>query len=101
MTKTPTGQEISIEINSGVGTAELVRGSMRKLRLEDGDLLVVRVDARVELRHTVRALFSDLVEQTGKRAVAVIIPLDYEIESMTHAQARDLLDAILERKPNP
>lgn len=94
----PKGQSISVTIPSDVGV-ELVHGSMKALSIEPGDLVVVRLHSeRYRERDTHRhvlELVEKLLVNTGRRATALVVPEDFDLELLPRSTAIKLLEEIV------
>ncbi len=97
----PKGKSISIALKKGGGTIEVIEGSMKSLGIKSGDLVVVRLASD---RYRERAIYRQVEEviermliSTGRKAVALIVPADFDLEVLPNSIAVPLLEELVER----
>jgi hypothetical protein len=93
-----SGQSVSFTRDGD--TVELVRGSIKMLNIQPGDLVVVRIDGRGTpsiLRNVLKTI-TGLITAEGKEATAVVMPADYTFDLIPHATAVELLQSIVNQK---
>ena len=94
---TPKGQSIAIAVDE-YGEAELISGSMKALALKNGDLVIIRLDSdryrERALYRSVRDMVKGMLVATGRKAVALIVPADFDLELIPSSMAIELLEEI-------
>ena len=79
------------------GTLQLIQGSIQKLKLTDGDLVVVRVASSKELDIAkVRDVMATLLKDHKAAAKLLVMPAYMDIERMPRDMAVELLRGIVE-----
>lgn len=76
---------------------ELVRFEVERLRLEPGDVLLVRwsMETSQEEAHAALRRVKEVVETTGVKRIAVVgMPVDFSLERMNQEQLADFLRRI-------
>ena len=94
------GQSVSFAVRDD--EIELVRGSMKTLKMQHGDLLVVRL-AKIpneEIHNAIKKHVSVLLRETGRRAVSIVMSSDVDFEMIPHEIAVELLTELTKRKAN-
>lgn len=96
----PKGQSVTFTVQGE--KIELVQGSMKRLQIEHGDLLVLRLahDPDRDEHKAILARVSELLRETGRRATAVVMPVDFDFELIPHETAVELLTELTEKKEN-
>lgn len=96
----PKDRCIELSIADG-GEVEIAHGSIKALAIKHGDLVIVRLAGERYHQHEINQRVLDLVEgllvSTGRRAVALVVPADFDIENMSSAKATKVLEALAEK----
>lgn len=93
----PKGDSISFTVRQpNEVKVELVHGSIKRLKVESGDLLVVRIDGRMapDVHAKVLDRICEIMESTSVRATTIVVPSDFDFEQIPHNKAVELLQDI-------
>lgn len=93
----PKGQSISLAFD-GDGV-ELVHGSMKALGIQHGDLVIVRLAGdryhEQQTHRRVLELVEEMLVSTGRKAVALVVPADFDLELLPRSIAAQLLEELV------
>jgi len=98
----PKGKSISIALEKGGGTIEIIEGSMKSLGIKSGDLILVRLASDRYREHAIYRQVQEVIERmlvnTGRKAVALIVPADFDLEVLPNSVAVPLLEKLVEKQ---
>lgn len=82
------------------GKVELVRGSMKALSMNHGDLLVIRLEHTPSdgVYKAILKRVSKILRETGRRVTAIVMPKTFDFNLIPHETAVELLAELTKKK---